>query len=406
MRVVHVTPFHEHAVAMGGVAVGTGSLARAQVRAGADVTVFTTDVGLGKGTAVPGQAAGVNYRCFHVRKGVPFFFSGQMIHALANHISDFDIVHIHGLWNVPVNCAAMLAVHAGLPFVLSPRGMLNQWAFRFRYWKKFPAWCLFQHRIVRKAAFLMYSSDEERQQSQALVNHRRTAVVPFGVEGLHANFEDVPRGSFRVRLGMDRDTPLLAFVGRIHPIKGLGVLLQAVRRAAENISGLQIVIAGPDDGGHQVQLQQQAIKLGIAERVHWVGVVAGREKRALLQDADLFMFVSFSENFGLAAVEAMAARTPVVLGEGVNIATLVRKYDAGWVVPTEAVAVADAIREALCNPALRRARAQRASKVVAEQFDPDVIARKSLAVYRDCLEQVAGAGPQGARLSPYKKQES
>jgi glycosyltransferase involved in cell wall biosynthesis len=270
--------------------------------------------------------------------------------------------------------------------------MLNQWAFRYRRWKKLPIWHLFQRRVVGDAACLIFTSEEERQQSQALVNHHRTTVVAFGLEGLQAPLKDVPPGSFRTQLDLDDEVPLLAFVGRIHPVKGLGVLLEAVQRAAKNVSGLQIVIAGPDDHGHQARLQQHAVRLGIADRVHWVGVVAGCEKWALLQDADLFMLVSFSENLGLAAVEAMAAGKAVVLGEGVNISSLVKRYGAGWVVPTEKVAIAEAICEAFSNPGLRRARAETARKLVAEQFDPDVNARKTLEVYRESLEQNVGKG--------------
>jgi glycosyltransferase involved in cell wall biosynthesis len=387
MRILHVTPFHESAIAMGGIAVGTGSLARAQVRAGADVTVFTTDLGMGK-TAVP-QAGGVDTRCFHVGKMAPSFLSGQMINALVKELSGFDIVHIHGLWNLVANSAALLAICGGHPFVLSPRGMMNRWAFRYRRWKKVPVWYLFQRHVVRNAACLMFTSEEEQQQSLALIDHHSTTVVPFGPEGPQGS-TNWPRGIFRARLGVDAETPLLAFVGRIHPVKGLHVLLEAIQSASESIPGLQIVIAGPDDHRHQMHLQQHTLRLRIVDRVHWVGALVGDEKRALLQDADLFMFVSFSENLGLAAIEAMASGTAVVLGEGVNVAALVKKYDAGWVVPTEKVAITKAIREALCKRGLRIARAQRATKLVAEQFNPDVNAQKTLDIYHECLKQIAG----------------
>jgi glycosyltransferase involved in cell wall biosynthesis len=391
MRILHVTPFHEHAVGMGGVALGTSSLARAQMRAGADVTIFATDVGLDRGANL---LVDVNYRCFHVRQGMPFFMSGEMVRALAKHISDFDIVHIHGLWNVPVISAGELATRAGVPFALSPRGMLNQWAFRYRRWKKLPVWHLLQRRIVSNAACLIFTSEEERQQTNVLLRHRRTAVVPLGVEVGAANFEDIRRGGFRARLRIGDGAPLLVFVGRIHPVKGLGVLLESIRSCIERIRGLQIVIAGPDDAGHQTYLQRHAIKLGIADRIHWPGVVAGREKWSLLRDADLFTLVSFSENFGLAAVEAMAVGTAVMIGEGVNIAALVQKYNAGWIVPTQETSIRDAICEAFRNPALRATRAEAAKKLVAEQFNPDVNGRRSLKIYSKCLEHDSRRGAE------------
>lgn len=397
MRVLHVTPFHARAIRMGGVAVGTGALARAQARAGAQVTVFATDVGLEGGIKDTEFIGGVAYRCFHVRQGMPFFFSGEMISTLKTCVSDFDILHIHGLWNLPVNYAARSAMKAGVPFALSPRGMLNQWAFRYRRWKKAPIWYVYQRRMVENAATLIFTTEAERREATALIEHPQTAVVPFGIGEMHGGLPAGRHGSFRARLGIEPDVPLLAYIGRIHPIKGLGVLLEAVEHVSVKVPGLQMVMAGPDDCGYKAELVKQAAQAGISDRVHWVGLVNDTEKCMLLAEADLFMFVSFSENFGLAAIEALAAGTGVVVGHGVNIATLIKEYDAGWVIPTEKFSIAEAIHEALSKPEMRRVRARRGMKLVAEQFDPDVNARKVLEIYRQCLPRGQGK-PQQAGI--------
>ncbi len=385
MRILHVCAFHERAVAKGGVAIATGSLARAQARVGADVTVFTTNAGVDTAAfRAMDVDNGVNPRCFPVGT-LPSFYSSKMMQELRDSIHQFDIVHLHGLWNFPVNCAAIIAARAGVPYVLSPEGMLNEWAFRYRGWKKLPVWHLFQRHIVRRASCLIFSSDGERRQALGLLRHPSTKVLPLAVEAINVRVNGVQRGSFRARLGIEDGVPLLAFLGRIHPVKGLGVLLEAVQRAPASVPQLQVVIAGPDDGGYLLQLQQQARNFGIAQRVHWVGLLGIKEKWALLQDADLFVLVSFSENFGLAAVEAMSVGTPVVVGEGVNIASIIRKHDAGWVVATEAGAIAEAIREAFGAPAIRRRRAQNAANLVRSQLDPDKVARDSLEAYQQFL---------------------
>jgi glycosyltransferase involved in cell wall biosynthesis len=181
---------------------------------------------------------------------------------------------------------------------------------------------------------------------------------------------------------------LLAFLGRIHPIKGLDVLLRALVQVKTDVPQVILAIAGADEDGHRNHLQKLAQHLGVQDQVQWLGIVGEEDKRRLLVDADLFILPSFSENFGLAAVEAMAAGCPVILGRGVNIGVQIEAYGAGRMVPTEPKSLATAIVEGLREPDARRAMGRAGQRLVAKSYDGEVVARQMLKGYEECLQRV------------------
>jgi glycosyltransferase involved in cell wall biosynthesis len=124
---------------------------------------------------------------------------------------------------------------------------------------------------------------------------------------------------------------------------------------------------------------------GLLGHVHWVGIMNGSARHDFLGDADLFVLPSYSENFGLAAVEAMAVGCPVILGRGVNIAAQVEAYGAGWVVPTEPEPLVTAIVAALRDSNARQAAGKAGQRLVAEWYDGETVAREMLKAYEECL---------------------
>jgi glycosyltransferase involved in cell wall biosynthesis len=165
----------------------------------------------------------------------------------------------------------------------------------------------------------------------------------------------------------------------------LDVLLRALVRVKAEIPDVILVIAGPDENGHADRLQELARSLGVEGQVRWVGVIEEQSKKVFLGDADLFVLPSFSENFGLAAVEAMAVGCPVILGRGVNISPQVEAYGAGLVVPTEPDALARAIVEALRDPETRQRMGDAGRRLGTEWYDGEAVAREMLKGYEECL---------------------
>ena len=386
MHVLHIVNFLEADDRKGGVARATELLARAQARIGAHVTVFTTKSSLdGKRLdSEPENREGVSVHLFPTRPGSRFFFSSALSQACLRRVKEFDIVHTHGLWSFPGTWGARVAHWAHVPCVISPQGMLNDWAMQFRAYKKIPYWYAVERRTIGGAAWIHFATEEEQLQAKAWIARKKSKVIPIGLD--LQEFGALPaRGEFRDRYKIPRDVPVLAFLGRIHPIKGLSVLLEALARVKAEIPELILAVAGPDENGHRSGLERLAQNLGVEGRVRWLGTIEEQAKQGFLVDADLLVLPSFSENFGLAAVEAMAIGCPVIVGRGVNIASQVEAYGAGWVVPTEAETLASAIVEALRNPESRQAAGKAGQRLVADRYDGEAVAREMLKAYEECL---------------------
>jgi len=361
-------------------------LAGAQARIGADVTCFSTGSELEEGqvTTLREDRACVRTHSFPALGGSRLSFSWSLGRACMERIGQFNIVHIHGIWSFAGTWGALVARRGHVPYIISPQGMLNDWAMRFRAYKKIPYWYVVERHTLRRAAWIHFATEEERGQAQAWVGGQRSKVIPIGLD--LREFAALPaRGEFRDRHRIPRNVPLLVFLGRIHPIKGLKVLLEALVRAKAEIPEMILAVAGPDEDEYRSELERLAQGLGIDGHVCWLGAIEEKAKLGFLVDADVFVLPSFSENFGLAAVEAMAVGCPVIVGRGVNIAPQVDAYGAGWVVPTEPEALSSAIVAALRDPDARQAAGKAAQRLVAEWYDGEAVASEMLKAYEECL---------------------
>ena len=386
MRILHVVSFYEQDVTKGGVAKAAGLLARAQARIGNHVTVFTTDSSVNEQRLNPEvqNRQGVRVYFFPARQASRFFFSWPLLRGCVERTKEFDIVHVHGLWSFPGTWGALAARWARVPYIVSPQGMLNDWAIRFRAYKKIPYWYAIERRTVGGASWVHFATEEEQRQAQPWLEGKKTKVIPIGLD-LQEFAALPPRGEFRDRQRIPRGKPLLAFLGRIHPVKGLDALLRALVRIKAEFPGVILALAGSDEGGYGGQLQGLAQSLGVHGEVQWLGTIDEQDKRAFLADADLFVLPSFTENFGLAAVEAMAVGCPVILGRGVNIAAQVESYKAGCVVSTEPEALATVIIDTLRKPETRQSMGKAGQRLVAEWYDGEAVAREMLKGYEECL---------------------
>jgi len=217
------------------------------------------------------------------------------------------------------------------------------------------------------------------------IKSARSVVISLGIDT--QEYGSIPRsGHFRSRLDLPETSPLLTFLGRISPLKGLPHLFRSMRLVSAEMRGAILVLAGPDDRGHTRELKRLANEIGVEDLVRWVGTVSGAEKVDLLLDSDLLVLPSVSDSFGLAAVEAMAVGCPVVLSSEVGIAPLVRMYDAGWVTPGKPKALARTILEVLQDTATREAKILAARRLVEERFDADKVAPEMLTFYRQCID--------------------
>jgi len=243
-----------------------------------------------------------------------------------------DVIHDHGAW-LPSNVvAAWVARRADVPLVSAPRGMVTNWSLSHRAGKKRAAWHLYQKHVFRQASLFHATAPAEVDNLRTLGLTQPVAVVPNGVE-LPETVPDDPAPDGKRAL----------FLSRIHPKKGLPMLLNAW--ADLRPEGWTLELVGPSENDHRAELEAQATELGLDGNVVFSGPVDDADKWHKYAAADLFVLPTHSENFGIVVTEALAAEVPVLTTTGTPWWEL-DEHDCGWWVAPEPDAITDALATA------------------------------------------------------------
>jgi glycosyltransferase involved in cell wall biosynthesis len=378
LRVLHVSSILDPAA--GGIAVAVIALAEAQHRAGANVSVVATYSKPEDRPAERLRAQGIHTEQVGPCKP-PLWRHPQIVPTLRRLIPQADIVHIHALWEEVQYQAARLCRKFGVPYVITPHGMLDPWSLSQGALKKKLYLALRMRRNLDAAAAIHFTTDTERDLVKPLKLRPPAIVEPNGVD--LAEFEDLPpRGTFRARFPQLGDRPAPIFLGRLNYKKGFDLLIPAFARTQISKDTI-LVIAGPDAENYRATIERMMSEHGVApERVIFTGMLRGRERVEALVDADLFVLPSYQENFGIAVVEALAAGTPVLISDQVNIHGEISAAAVGAVVPTQVEPLARELSRWLNDPAIRRDASQRAIPFVRERYDWNQIARRWIEHYR------------------------
>jgi glycosyltransferase involved in cell wall biosynthesis len=431
MKILHVVALIQ--ASTGGPAVSVTRLASEQAKLGHEVTLACLDYPhLGPQVAAPEvRVVSVKGNVFAVRgRG----WCPEFRRVVREEAAKADIVHNHGLWMWPNAYARKAAVAAGKPLVISPRGMLEAWSLQRSKLRKAVAWWLFEKRNLQSAVMFHATAASEARSIEESFSHRltridtdrvraaaptglgenaRTKVIAWGpstartppvldARGVSPN-EDVFRlTNLKLKTttgvpvvvaanGVDlpdlerrpgrevleekflelRDRRWVVFMSRLHPKKGIDVLLRAwarqkevtsdvwrepetavavvdsVRRSRGQTKDLPVlVLAGSDLIAYRKEVEKMVRELGLEESVVMTGEVQGEMKDALLANAEVFVLPSYSENFGIVVAEAMAWGRPVIASTGTPWQE-VAEVRAGWWVAPEEGALSKALTEAL-----------------------------------------------------------
>lgn len=266
-----------------------------------------------------------------------FAFSPRLRRWLRTHAGRFDVLLMNGIWSYPGLVVRAAARRAGVPYGVFAHGALDPW-FNRRYplkrLKKSIYWPI-QHRVLHDAAAVFFTTAIERDLAKTSFrpSNWNSVVIPYGITDFGHSAEELADQTeqFQQRMPALRDRRFLLFLGRIHEKKGCDLLLDAYGRVAGTFPDVDLVIAGPGQAGLQSKLQAQAENLGIANRVHWPGMIRGELKWGALRACDAFVLPSHQENFGISVVEALAAGRPVLISNQVNIWPEVEADGVGFV---------------------------------------------------------------------------
>jgi glycosyltransferase involved in cell wall biosynthesis len=384
MRILHVVPTYLPAVRYGGPIYSVHALCRSLVERGHDVSVYTTNVD-GSGVsdvplAAPVALDGVRVRYFSCGLGRRLYRSPALGRALDADIAGFDILHLHSVFLWPTLVAARAARRAKVPYVLAPRGMLvrDLIARKSRVMKS--VWIkLFERGNVAGATAIHVTSDLERAELVELgLAVPRTIVVPNGI--------DIPDLAQPQVTMPATHRPYVLSLGRINWKKGLDRLLAAMA----HVPDADVLIAGNDEENYRPRLEAIVHDLGLTDRVRFLGSIRDEQKWELLRSATLFALPSYSENFGIAVLEAMVCGCPVVVTPEVGLARAIGEAGAGLVVSGEPKLLGSAIAALLADPLRRRSMGEAGVNLAKTQFAWPRIAEQMEHVYQRCLGEWAG----------------
>jgi glycosyltransferase involved in cell wall biosynthesis len=381
MRILHVVPTYLPAVRYGGPIYSVHALCKALADRGHDVHVYTTNVD-GPGVSnvsltEPAAVDGVSVRYFPCGVGRRLYRSPEMGRALSANVTKFDVLHLHSVFLWPTLAAARTARRGNVPYVLAPRGMLVGDLIKRKSRIVKTSWVkLFERANVEGAAAIHVTSQLEQAELIKLgLSPRRVVVVANGIEP--------PDSAQGYEAPSTAQRPYVLSLGRINWKKGLDRLVAAMAYVPTG----NLVIAGNDEDGYQPQLETMVRDIGLSARVHFLGPVHNENKWSLIKSAAVFVLASHSENFGIAALEAMACGCPVVVTPHVGLAGVVSRVGAGMVVDGEPKQLGEAIAALLADPARRRLMGEAGKKSAAEDFSWVRIAEQMELVYENCIAE-------------------
>ena len=343
-----------------------------------------------KTAALPLHAMGIrNPRYLGLRTKIPWLRYGYTPHFvpwLKKNAARYDAIIVHGLWNY-VALGSWRALGKGeTPYFVYAHGMLDPYFNKIQPLKgaaKQILWWFSEGRLIAHARNVFFATEEERR-----LAHRsfwpfrcRDLVVAFGTKDVAGNAA-AQIAAFHAVVPQVADLPFLLFLGRIHPKKGCDLLIQAFAQVA-NDHRVDLVIAGPDPAGWGNKLRAMAAELGIADRVHWPGMLSGDLKWGAFHAAEAFVLPSHQENFGIVVAEAMACGKPVLTTDMVNTWREVQDSGAGLIANDDLEGITALLEQFLAlSTEDKQAMRQRARQGFVEKFDIGTMAPQLIEAFR------------------------
>ena len=388
MRILHVTPAFYPAWAYGGIPRCAYEVCRSLVAGGDEVTVWTTDAfdATRRCATAEERVDGIFVRRFrNLNNGLAYhrqlYLPLGILKAPWQDLIEFDVVHIHSHRHLLEALVGAAALRRRIPYVFTGNGTvppIERYVLIKRGLDLLGADDILEH----AAACVAVSEAEVPHYLKVGVEAARVRIIPNGVR--LDEFADLPPpGSFRRAFGLG-DAPLIVFVGKITPRKGVDVLLRALARLPSNV---RLVVAG-NFMMPEAPIRAIVEELHLTDRVLFPGLLLGDDRNAAYADADVVAYPSTDEIFGLVAAEGLMCGTPVVVCDDSGCGEVVRAADGGRVVPYgDPAALAIALQALLNDPAERARCATTGKHYVETHFGWDQIAAETRALYVEVIEK-------------------
>ena len=354
---------------VGGVAAAVLALSRGLARRGHKLDIVVLDDSASPwlvDIALPIHALGAGLTSYR--------YSSKLLPWLKKQGRDYDRVIVNGIWQYLSFAAWRRYAGSSIPYYVFPHGMLDPWfkeTFPLKHLKKWLYWPWAEYRVLRDAAAVIFTSEEERSQARKSfwLYRCREKISPLGVEA--PPISSNAKLEFLSRYPQLQNTRIFLFLGRLHPKKGCDMLLEAFAQMRSNDS-ISLILAGPDQVGWESDLRRQVTRLNLTNRVVFTGMLEGSMKQGAFANAEAFVLPSHQENFGISVVEALAASVPVLVSNRVNIWREIEADRAGYVESDDLAGTTRLLQNWIGTaPAEREMVRQNARRCFEQRFEVD-----------------------------------
>jgi len=303
-------------------------------------------------------------------------FRWREVQIIAREIAACDALHLHGPWESTNAQLAAIARRLNKPYYLSIHGMMDDWCMAQGALKKrlYLSWRV--RAMAERAAAVLFTAEGERQQVMKWLPKANARVLPLLFDA--ADFCTLPGAELarEVFSSLRTDGPIILFLSRIHPKKGVETLIDACAILKREQLRFRLVVAGSGTLEYEAALKRRAIDSGVSDRTYFVGMVTGREKVSLFEAADISVLPTSQENWGFVILESLAAGTPVVTTKGVDIWPELQSGGGTVVAGATPKAVADAVGAMLRNPERTKSMGAVGREWVLRWLEPAAVLRQ------------------------------
>jgi glycosyltransferase involved in cell wall biosynthesis len=303
------------------------------------------------------------------------------IFRIKNQIRDFDVVHVHEHRQTLSIIACYFARRYGIPYVVQAHGSVLPFFQKEGLKNIFDK--VFGFKILHGASKVFALTEVEKEQYLKMgVEEDRIEIVPLGIN--IEEYSDLPEeGIFREKFNISKDDKLIIFIGRVHEIKGLDLLIDAFKELADSEDDVKLAIVGPDDG-YMDALNLRIAECDLSDKVIVTGPLYKNEKQEALVDCDLFVMPSKYEYFTTSGLEAMACGKPLVLTKNNHIHDWV-DGSVGLACDDDKMSLKDAMAEVLFDEELSKKFGMNGRRLIQEKYNWDMINEQILNIYESII---------------------
>lgn len=372
---------------LGGVVQAVVDLCQAISARGHKVTLVTFDA-----TDVPAHWSEAPGQWPHVIEIKPAAFSQRFVsreglQAFRGLLDEVELAHLHTPWE-PSNLQIMRVLRKqGIPYIVTVHGMLDDWSMQRKSLKKRAYLSLYGRELFEHATTVHLTAESESEQASRWVPiGDRETVQCYALDLTSYDPLPGPGPAYKAYPAICPEKKKILFLSRIHPKKGVELLLQAGALLRDEGLPIQLLIAGPGEEGYINRLKALAQDLGIGAQTEFLGMVRGIEKRSLFQLSDVFVLPTYQENFGLVIAEAMACGTPVVTTRGTDIWREIERGGAR-IADINAESLANQMRDFVTDKQIRDQVGQQGLHFIRNWLDRDNVVQGYERMYRDTIQK-------------------